>query len=175
MKTYITLGILIIIIGSIFLLGKNPTPPETASNDISTTTPGDLLPVPNGETASGTATTTSGTNGDEDGGDEAKTVQITYTDAGFSPTRVEINKGDTVTFVNESPRDMWVASARHPSHTVYPGTDVTKCGKVGADKMFDACKGVEPEGEWSYTFTNTGEWNYHDHLNASKFGTVVVK
>lgn len=48
---------------------------------------------------------------------------VTYTDSGFSPNNLTIKNGQTVTFKNEGPGDMWVASAPHPTHTDYPEFD----------------------------------------------------
>ena len=59
---------------------------------------------------------------EDKGGVAARTV-VTYTDTGFAPLSVTIKKGTTVTFVNESSRGMWVASAVHPTHQLLPGFD----------------------------------------------------
>ena len=94
---------------------------------------------------------------------------ITYTDAGYSPSPLEINIGDTVIFKNESSRSMWTASAMHPSHNEYP----TAGGCLGS--AFDACKGIQPGDSWSFKFDIAGNWKYHDHLNPKYFGAVIVK
>lgn len=100
---------------------------------------------------------------------------ITYTDSGFSPASITIKKGETVTFKNKSSRSFWPASAMHPTHTVYPGSDIKKCGTSDEPNIFDACHGIEQGAEWSFRFNNVGTWNYHDHLNASKYGSIVVQ
>jgi plastocyanin len=100
---------------------------------------------------------------------------ITYTSSGFLPSTITVSVGETVTWVNESGSDMWVASAFHPTHTVYPNSDIKKCGTAEAAGIFDACEGVASGESWSFTFNSAGEWNYHDHLNVSKFGKVVVQ
>ncbi len=88
-------------------------------------------------------------------------VTVEYTDEGFSPKVVEISKGETVLFVNKSSVSMWVASNNHPAHTILPTFD--QFGKV-------------PFGEtYQYTFDKTGEWEYHDHINARQLGTVIVR
>ncbi len=91
----------------------------------------------------------------------AKTVTINMTSSGFSPATITINKGDTVTFVNQDTKSRWPASAPHPTHTDYP--------------EFDAKMGIVAGGSWSFTFTKTGTWKFHDHLNPSQFGSVTVK
>lgn len=91
----------------------------------------------------------------------ALTATVVYSDRGFTPAIVEIAVGGSVTFKNESDRDMWVASDEHPKHLLYP--------------EFDAKRGYEPSGEFTFTFDKAGTWTYHDHLKASLGGTVVVK
>ena len=94
---------------------------------------------------------------------------IIYTDAGYSPSPLEINIGDTVVFKNESSLAMWPASAMHPTHKDYPTTG----GCLGS--TFDACKGVQPGDSWSFKFDIAGNWKYHDHLNPKNFGAIIVK
>ena len=100
---------------------------------------------------------------------------ITYTDSGYTPNTITIKKGETVTWKNESSGSMWTASAVHPTHKVYPGTDIDLCDEVSRKTMFDTC-GYYLTGEsWSFTFNNVGTWGYHNHLDSSKFGKVVVE
>ena len=100
---------------------------------------------------------------------------IIYTDAGFSPSPLTIQAGETVEFKNTSSREMYVASAMHPTHTGYPGTDIEKCGTAGASQMFDTCEKTMPGASWTFTFNEKGEWPYHDHINAKYFGKIVVE
>lgn len=103
-----------------------------------------------------------------------KTVAITYGPDGFSPAEVTVKKGDTVTWTNQGGGGMWVASAPHPGHTGYDGTDrATHCaaGYAGA-KPFDQCA---IGSSFSFTFDKAGTWPYHNHSNAGKFGKVVVQ
>ncbi|MEX0933892.1 MAG: hypothetical protein WD003_01350 [Candidatus Paceibacterota bacterium] len=96
---------------------------------------------------------------------------VTYTAVGFSPSPLTIKKGDTVTFENESGPLMWVASAQHPTHTVYPEKTSSDC--LGSS--FDQCEGVGAGRGWSFTFNEVGEWGYHNHLRASHWGRIVVE
>ena len=99
---------------------------------------------------------------------------VTYMDAGYAPSPLTIAVGETVTFRNESSEAMWTASAMHPTHTVYSGTALEEhCPDIAGD-AFDACTGIQPGDEWSFTFMKEGTWNYHNHLNASHFGSIVV-
>lgn len=96
---------------------------------------------------------------------------VTYTASGFSPTTVTISKGESVTWKNESNRRMWVASAVHPTHTIYPEqTDVDCLGS-----SFDACAGAGVGVSYEFTFNEVGTWKYHNHLGISNTGTVIVE
>jgi len=98
---------------------------------------------------------------------------VTYTDSGYSPKEMTISKGDTVVFKNESSRTSWPASAVHPTHTVYPGSSIQKCG--GSDIIFDACRDLETGEEWSFTFNEAGSWGYHNHRRAFNTGKIIVE
>lgn len=97
---------------------------------------------------------------------------VTYSASGFSPSEVTIKKGGVVTWTNSSGGEMWVASAQHPSHTVYAGTSREAHCPDTAGTAFDQCSGST--GNYSFTFQKVGTWNYHDHLSAQKFGKVTV-
>ncbi|MEK7612921.1 MAG: plastocyanin/azurin family copper-binding protein [Patescibacteria group bacterium] len=96
---------------------------------------------------------------------------ITYGDSGFSPAEVTIKKGGTVTWTNEGGGSMWVASAQHPTHTVYSGTALSQHCPDAANTTFDQCK---TGTTYSFTFDKAGTWAYHNHSNASNFGRVIV-
>ena len=92
---------------------------------------------------------------------ESAAKTITYTDSGFSPTALTIKVGDTVVFKNNGGEDFWPASGPHPTHTNYP--------------EFDAKKAISSGGSYSFTFTRTGSWKYHNHLNPGSTGTITVQ
>ncbi len=100
-------------------------------------------------------------------------VTVTYDGSSYTPKDVTIKKGGTVTWKNASDGKMWVASAQHPSHTVYDGNSRSEhcaAGYTGA-KPFDQCAGGT---DYSFTFDKAGKHGYHDHINASAFGAVTV-
>lgn len=100
---------------------------------------------------------------------------VKYTDSGYLPAVLIVKKGATVIFKNQSSQSMWPASAFHPTHAVYSGTPLGEhCPDVGG-VAFDACRGIQPGGSWSFTFTKSGNWKYHDHLNPFHTGTIVVE
>jgi plastocyanin len=99
---------------------------------------------------------------------------ILYTDSGFSPPSLTIQAGETVIFENQASADFWPASAVHPTHEVYSGTSLTEHCPDGTGS-FDACAGVAPGSSWTFTFNQAGTWRYHDHLDASHTGMVIVE
>lgn len=108
-------------------------------------------------------------------GGEARTDFIVeYTDKGFSPATVTIPLGSYVVFVNQSSKDMWVASAMHPDHVIYSGTKLAEHCPDTAGTAFDECKGDAPGSSYSFKFNKEGTWKYHDHIDATKFGSVIV-
>ena len=99
---------------------------------------------------------------------------IEMSENGFSPKSLEIKQGDTVKFVNVANSGHWPASAMHPTHTVYPGSDIKKCGTNEESNIFDACRNIQPGESWSFTFNEKGSWGYHDHSNPRLFGKIIV-
>lgn len=102
-----------------------------------------------------------------------KTVLITP--EGFSPAELSVQSGENVFFINQMQSPSWPASAVHPTHEVYPGSSINKCGAPESLSIFDACRGLLPGESWSFTFTEQGAWNYHDHLNPNLRGTIIVQ
>jgi plastocyanin len=115
---------------------------------------------------------------DESGSDEGAisgSRTITMTLSGFSPTSLEIKKGESVTFVNQGSGTHWPATDVHPSHSVYPGSSIGKCNTTDKTRIFDACKGISRGGSFTFTFNEVGNWRYHDHLSPGLKGTVIVR
>ncbi|MFH0806375.1 MAG: hypothetical protein V1885_01475 [Candidatus Brennerbacteria bacterium] len=147
---YIALAV-VVVVGAFFLFAS-----EGAPNGNS-----DMLTVPSDEISGAV------------GSVGVHTVRITAN--GFEPASLIIKKGDIVTWVNESGRNVWPASAMHPTHKVYPGSDISKCGSAEAANIFDSCQGISTGGSWSFIFNEVGTWKYHDHLRATVFGSVAVE
>ena len=154
-STIAVIVVILVIIGGYFLLSseKAVAPTEGTTN---------TMPVPDAANTPEKIVTHEGT-------------VITYGANGFSPSPVTINVGDTVTWKNESSIDIWPASAMHPTHTVYPGSDIQKCNTSAEAGIFDACRGIKPGASWSFVFTQKGSWNYHNHLNPRNFGKIIVQ
>ncbi len=87
-------------------------------------------------------------------------VHYTGTGGGFQPSLLYVRSGDIVKFRNDSTAQMSVASNPHPTHTDLQG--FVQNGSVGKN------------GEYTYTFTKTGAFGYHNHLYPNQQAVVVV-
>jgi len=92
---------------------------------------------------------------------EKSVMLVNYTNSGFEPKEITVLIGTAVIFKNESDGGMWVASAIHPTHNIYP--------------EFDELKSVKKGESYTFVFDQVGTWKYHNHVNSSKTGTVTVK
>lgn len=89
------------------------------------------------------------------------TATVTHNDSGFSPKSVTVKVGDTVRFTNASDDLMWVASDFHPTHTKLSGFDEKNAAGKG--------------GSYEFIFTKSGTWSYHNHIQTSETGSVIVE
>lgn len=84
---------------------------------------------------------------------------ITYTDEGFSPNELTVKKGTTVKIINNSSMQLEFSSDDHPTHTKDPELN----------------QGITAPGESTIiTLQTVGSHGYHNHLNASDTGTLIV-
>jgi plastocyanin len=174
MKNLLIVILIIILVGGIYYFSqksKISTIPQTSTSstfEITTTQPTQL------ETSTLNITTTSPTTLSPTATPTTEVI-IKITANGFEPKEVEITKGTKVTWINEQSNPSWPASDVHPTHEVYPGSSIKKCGTPEQDKIFDACRGLKQGEIWSFIFNEVGEWYYHDHLKPSWKGEIVVK
>jgi plastocyanin len=165
---WVSILIVIVLVGGGVFLYRSTTPQETA-NMLATNSPdvspnGFLQYAPGSSpitdsdqlAATPTASTSPLTSPAAKG-----TVTISMTDTGFSPATVTVKLGTTVRFVNNGQAPHWPASDPHPIHNGLPG--------------FDAKHGLQTGEEYSFTFTKVGTWGFHDHLNISSRGAVIVQ
>lgn len=105
--------------------------------------------------------TTSDTSNTSDEGAAAPSerMTITFKDGGFEPETITVKKGTAITVKNESSRDVKFSSADHPTH------------RLNSEMNLDT---LSPGESTSYTATKVGTWGYHDHLDSSKTGVVIV-
>jgi plastocyanin len=85
---------------------------------------------------------------------------VTLTAEGFSPSDLTIYKGDFVEFKTDGTDLFWPASDPHPIHDNYSG--------------FDPKEPIEAGESYTFRFTKTGEWHYHDHLFPYYRGKIIV-
>lgn len=78
----------------------------------------------------------------------------------FTPSVIKVATGDKVTWVNKDVIRRRVASDPHPTGAELPQL-------VSSD--------LQQGDSFSFSFTNKGEWGYHDFLNPIKKGKVVVQ
>lgn len=85
---------------------------------------------------------------------------VTLTSNGFSPATLTIKAGSSVTWVNKSGETATVNSDPHPIHTAYPPLNL----------------GSFSDGATlSLTFDKPGSFGYHNHLQPSEKGTIIVQ
>ncbi|PIR44487.1 MAG: hypothetical protein COV10_04505 [Candidatus Vogelbacteria bacterium CG10_big_fil_rev_8_21_14_0_10_51_16] len=85
---------------------------------------------------------------------------ITYSGSSFSLSSLEAKIGDTVTFVNNGSASLRVASNPHPVHSDHP--------------EFDSGT-LAPGSSWAFTFSKTGTYGFHNHLNPGAAGQITVR
>jgi plastocyanin len=112
-----------------------------------------------------------GVTGDAAASDDSYDVSVTYTDDGFDPRDLKVDKGTRVRFLNASGQSsFWPASGVHPTHTLYPEKEPADC--LGSS--FDACRELAPGEFYDFTFNYVGTWSFHDHLHAYHTGSITV-
>jgi len=164
--------VVLVVLGAVYMFARRATESGKIGESAKTEQPSEEAVVPETTPPAAAETATSTPAATEE---SANSVIITHTDDGFSPSTVTIKQGDTITFKNDGPTPSWPASAKHPDHTVYPGSDIAKCATPEQAAIFDACRGLQTGESWSFKFDNVGTWNYHDHLSPSQFGAIVVE
>lgn len=87
-------------------------------------------------------------------------VTVGLSAAGFAPQTIRIKPGIKVVWVNKSGSTATVNSASHPTHFIYPALNLNS---------FEDGQSLE------LVFDKPGTYNYHDHLNPSRTGTVIAE
>lgn len=91
---------------------------------------------------------------------EVKKNTVTITNNGFSPQNITIKVGESVNWINIDSESHTVNSSAHPAHSDYLPLNI----------------GVIVSGESkSLVFPDKGVFKYHDHLNSSLAGMVIVE
>lgn len=144
-KWIITLVIVVIVAAGAFALTRDSDNNKTTNPSNNTGT----------DTSSQTQSTTPPASSDQ-----SAEATITYSGSGFSPSKIIVKSGTTVTVKNTSSNDLQFNSDPHPIHT--DNTDLN----VGT---------VAPGQSQTFTANKKGTFGYHNHLNPSEKGTIVVE
>lgn len=148
-RALVVLVILILLAAGAYLLMRN-----TRQIVPTTTQPTQITPLPTSTTPTIPPTSTpSGTMNEQ-------TVHITLTPNGFEPASITIKTGTKVVWTNNSGQAATINSDPHPIHTDFPPLNL----------------GSFADGQsLSLTFTTPGTHGYHNHLNPSVRGTIIVQ
>lgn len=93
-------------------------------------------------------------------GDTMAAAVVSATSSGYQPQTITVKAGTKVTWTNASGAMSNVSSDPHPVHTDYPPLNL----------------GGFANGESaSLLFDKPGTYKYHNHLNATQRGTVIVQ
>lgn len=87
--------------------------------------------------------------------------QVAITKYGFVPHTLSIKKGTKVTWVNLDTTPHRIASDPHPNHTALAG--------------FDSKEPITAPNTYSFVFTKSGTFTYHDHVDPTRTGNIVVE
>ena len=90
----------------------------------------------------------------------ASSTAVTLTAAGFAPQVITVKVGTKVVWTNKSGQMATVNSDPHPIHTAYPPLNL---GSFSDSQSL------------SLVFDKAGKYGYHNHLDASENGTVIVE
>ena len=85
---------------------------------------------------------------------------IVYSGSGFTPGTARVKVGQRVEFSNASQGNVQVNSAVHPTHELFPELNIGM---------------IAPNETKAVTFTKAGTYKYHNHLDASQTGEIVVE
>ena len=144
----------IVLGGGFYYYSKNASSYKSSSNTSSTSD--NTTSVTNntiGTNPNATDSTTSATQ-------STTQASVTLTPTGFNPSTLTIKAGTKVTWTNQSGETATVNSDPHPIHTDYPPLNLDEFSNGGT---------------LSLTFDKAGTYGYHNHLNPSEHGTIVVQ
>lgn len=91
-------------------------------------------------------------------------VTVTFSDSGVDFATVTVKSGGTVTWTNSGSNTIAVASNPHPTHT--DNQELTN----GQSTLQ-----LTPGASATVTLSKKGTWGYHNHLDLSVGGKVVVE
>lgn len=156
MNNKIALGLIgfLVIIGAYLILSKTgaqkstPKPQPTITQATPTPTQTQTTPTPS------TTLTPSPTESKKTSG-----VTIEVTANGFSPSSVTVKTGTQIIWINKTDSMVTVNSDPHPVHNLYPQLNLGRFG---------------PNESVSVTLDKPGTYTYHNHLDPSMTGIIIV-
>lgn len=92
--------------------------------------------------------------------EEPGVAYISITDQGFVPAEIQIERGTSVIWRNETTMPHQVASNPYPERSELPS--------------LNSQGHIQPQAEYTYAFAENGTFGYHDYLNPSMSGRVTV-
>ncbi len=147
-KTLLWIIIAIIVIGGAAILLNNRSQSGSTQNSNQTVTQ-----APSTESPTVATTNPSGPT-------QTEGQTVTVTAGGFNPSTITIKAGTKVTWINKSGAVISINSNPHPIHTDYSPLNLGT---------------VQDGASVSLTFDKPGTYGYHNHLNPSQTGTIVVQ
>lgn len=85
---------------------------------------------------------------------------VTVTSSGYDPKDLTVKAGTKVMWINKSGTEVTVDSAQHPTHLVYPPLNLGR---------------FEDGSSVNLMFDEPGKYRYHNHLNPTQFGSIMVE
>lgn len=92
--------------------------------------------------------------------DKTSGTAVTVTSSGYDPQSLTIKAGTKVIWTNKSGVAVTVDSALHPTHLVYPPLNLGQ---------------FEDGSSKELVFDKAGTYRYHNHLNPTQFGSIIVE
>ena len=89
----------------------------------------------------------------------SESAKITFTNDGISPSTLIVKKGIKLTVENKSLNELEFSSDDHPSHTDDPELNMSV---------------LQPGESASFTPLTVGTHGFHDHIDDSKVGKIIV-
>lgn len=90
-----------------------------------------------------------------------RTYSVFYSGGVFSPTNLRIHSGDTVKFQNNGFSAIKIA----------PNSEKDQENGVGFENIGE----IQTKNSFSYTFSTSGIFNYHNEKNPNEAGAIIIR
>lgn len=147
--------VLLIAIVAVIVLMMTDNESETNTNAVASNV---NTPSPTNVSVTNTANET------PDTGSPNNEVTISVTSTHATPSSVTLSAPAFVIWVNDASGTISIAPDVHPTHEKYAG--------IWDD---DGSGEIDPGEMYSFTFSQPGTYTWHDHLNETVTGTVIVE